>query len=259
MTTRLTHATTLSLAIVLAIAPSPALYAQQPEESGTASSDSETTAASKDSLAPTVEKKDEGDHEKRKLSDRIKAVERKVFLKKSRFEIFPHFAMGLNDSFFQHLIVGAAVGYHIADSASIELRGGYVFSSLKQSVITFVRNDAGAVLNNPPKFKYHADIDFLWAPLYGKLSLMSESILHFDTYVTAGPGVFGTDLGANPAVNVGIGQRYFITDWLVARIELRDYVFVESGRESSSKLQNMLILGFALSGFLPTEFQYEYQ
>jgi outer membrane beta-barrel protein len=90
------------------------------------------------------------------------------------------------------------------------------------------------------------------------VSLLGEGIVHFDTYVTTGAGIFGTDAGLNPSVNVGIGQRYFLTDWLVARVELRDYLFLET-RNGETDLQNLLILGFAVSGFFPTSFSYEFQ
>ncbi|MBI2378298.1 MAG: outer membrane beta-barrel domain-containing protein [Deltaproteobacteria bacterium] len=191
------------------------------------------------------------------FEDRIKSVQRKVFLKKSRFEIFPQFGLDLNDPFYQHLLIGAAAGYHVADSLSVEVRGGFAFAAIKQSVIRLVRVEEGALFQNPPELRFHADGDLLWAPVYGKVSLFGEGILHFDTYLTAGAGVFGTDLGAAPAINVGIGQRYFITDWLVARIELRDYAFVED-RNSRSSLQNLMVLGFAVSGFFPTAFEYEF-
>ena len=195
---------------------------------------------------------------RKKLSDRVKAVQRKAFLKRHRLEVFPHFALDLNDPFFQHFIVGASVGFHLADSLSLEARGGAVVGSFEQSAIRFVRTETGSLLENPPEFRWHADLDLLWAPLYGKISLFSEGILHFDTYLTVGPGVFATDAAVNPAVNIGIGQRYFLTDWLVARIELRDYIFLDA-RNGESDLQNLLILGFALSGFFPTSFEYDYQ
>ncbi len=244
-----------------------ALDAQAQDDESSAStkrSDAQASEGAKDAAdAETSEEgKDTeglGDKERgRKLSDRIKSVQRKVFLKKRRFELFPFFGLDLNDPFFQHLLVGAAAGYHLADSLSVEARAGFVFKSLNQKAIRFVRQETDSLLEDPPEFKYHADIDVLWAPIYGKISLFGDAILHFDTYVTVGPGVFGTDSGANPAVNVGIGQRYFITDWLVARIEIRDYIFIEK-RAGQSDLQNLLVLGFSVSGFLPTSFDYEFQ
>jgi outer membrane beta-barrel protein len=225
-------------------------------ESSTSGGGGEAEAA-KDT-SETGEKKTEGEEQSRKISDKIKSVAHKEFLKKSRLEVFPQFAFDLNDPFFDHLIVGAAVGYHFVDSASVELRGGFSFAHLKKNVIRLVRQTDSAVLENPPEFKGHADLDFLWAPLYGKISLLGEGILHFDTYVTAGPGIFATDAGIDPAANFGVGQRYFMNRWLDFRVEIRDYIFMDQ-RNNESNLQNLMILGFAVSGFVPFDFSYEYE
>jgi outer membrane beta-barrel protein len=215
--------------------------------------------AAKEGADTASAREERRESKKRKLADRIKSVERKVFLKKKRLEIYPFFALDLNDPFKQHFILGGSVAYHLADSFGLELRGGGVIASVDQSAVKFVRINAGAVCEAEcPEFKYHADADLNWSPIYGKLSLFGEGILHFDTYLTAGAGVFGTDAGTSPAVNIGIGQRYFITDWLVARVELRDYIFVES-RDNISDVQNLLILGFSVSGFFPTSFSYEFR
>lgn len=88
--------------------------------------------------------------------------------------------------------------------------------------------------------------------------------MHFDTYITAGGGVFGTDgsgeggLGHHPAGNIGLGIRYFMTDWLIARLEIRDYIFVDT-RNESADVQNLLILGFMVAGFFPTSFEHEFE
>ena len=209
-------------------------------------------AAETDADEADAEEEEEGS-----LADRVKSVQRKVFLKRQRVEVFPYFGLDLNDPFYQHFILGGAVGFHLADSMSLELRGGGVVGSVEQSAIRFVRQETDSLIQDPPEFRWHADIDFAWAPFYGKISLFGEGILHFDTYLTAGPGVFATDAGVNPAMNVGLGQRYFINDWLVARVELRDYIFIDS-RNGESDLQNLLILGFSVSGFFPMAFDYEY-
>lgn len=240
----------LALAIVLGASPASVAWAQDGDD--TAAVDADTAAEAEETEAAL------DDPKKLKLSDRVKSVQRKDFLKRERIEIFPQFGLDLNDPFFQHLLVGVSGAYHVADSFAVELRGGFVFASLEQDAIRFVRQETDSLIEDPPEFKYHADLDALWAPFYGKISLFGEGILHFDTYLTAGGGVFGTDAGLNPAINVGIGQRYFITDWIVARVELRDYIFMDN-RNGESDLQNLLVLGFSVSGFFPTSFEYEFQ
>lgn len=259
MTAFRASSTTIALTAVLVLAPyGQALAEEQPGSSGQGEASGDATAAETGAEGKETEQSGENEEGKRKLSDRIKAVERKAFLKKSRVEIFPQFGLDLNDPFFQHMLVGAAVGFHVADSLAFELRGSAVVASIKSSAIRFVRTETDSLLKNAPELQYHADLDVVWAPLYGKISLFSEGILHFDTYITAGPGIFGTDAGINPAVNFGLGQRYFITDWLTARLEIRDYLYLDSRNDESSVRQS-LVLGFALSGFFPTTFEYEYQ
>jgi outer membrane beta-barrel protein len=236
---------------VLALGFAPAIgFAQEGE------GQSEDTEASVE--AKETELDAEEGEEKKKLSDRIKSVQRKTFLKEHRFEVFPFFALDLNDPFFQHLIVGGSIGFHLVDSLGLEARGGYVFASLKQDAIKFVRQATDSLLENPPEFKYHADLDLTWAPFYGKISILGEGIMHFDTYITAGGGLFGTDAGPTGAGNIGIGIRYFMTDWLISRLEIRNYIFVDN-RNNTSDVQNLLILGFSVAGFFPTSFEHEFE
>lgn len=241
--------TSLLFALALPLALPTGAFAQEdgdPADAAEAAEEAEKT------------KSGDADESDKKLSDRIKSVQRKAFLKRQRVEVFPYFGLDLNDPFYQHFIVGGAVGFHLADSMSVELRGGGVVGSVQQKAIRFVRQETESLIDDPPEFQWHLDLDFGWAPFYGKVSLFGESILHFDTYLTAGPGVFATDAGVNPAMNIGLGQRYFINDWLVARVEIRDYLFIDR-RNGESDLQNLLILGFSLSGFFPMTFEYEYQ
>jgi outer membrane beta-barrel protein len=244
------HQLITTFALALGLTPCSIALAQEETKPDSA----EVTTEAKET---ELDEQEEGE-EKKKLSDRIKSVQRKSFLKEHRFEIFPFFALDLNDPFFQHMIVGLSVGFHLVDSLALEARGGKVFASLEQDAIKFVRTETDSLLENPPEFDWHADLDLTWAPFYGKISILGEGIMHFDTYITAGGGVFATDAGPNPAGNVGLGVRYFMTDWLIARVEIRDYIFVDT-RNDSSDVQNLLILGFSVAGFFPTSFEYEFE
>lgn len=241
---------TLMFALALPLALPTAATAQ---DGGDDTGDAAEAAAEAEKTKTGEDDKDEA-----KLSDRIKSVQRKAFIKRQRVEIYPYFGLDLNDPFYQHFILGGSVAFHLADSMAVEVRGGGAIGKVRQKAIRFVRQETDSLIQDPPQFQYHVDVDFGWAPIYGKISLFGEGILHFDTYLSAGPGIFGTDAGVNPAMNVGIGQRYFINDWLVARVELRDYIFIDR-RNGESDLQNLLILGFSVSGFFPMTFEYEYQ
>jgi len=229
--------------------------AQPTQEKAKVTEKKESGAEAEETSEALIEKREAT---RRNLVDRIKSVQRKTFLKKKRVELFPYFAMDLNDPFYQHYVAGAALAFHLVDSFAIELKGGAVLGSVPQNAVKLVRVNEGAICENCPQFKYHGDLNMSWSPIYGKLSLFGESILHFDTYFSVGGGAFATDAGVNPAVNVGIGQRYFLTDWLVTRLELRDYIFMDS-RNEIADVQNILLLSFSVSGFFPTSFEYEFR
>lgn len=241
----------LTLSCLLAAASAAPTMAQAQSADEDTSAEQQTTEAE--------EAQSEADRARtRKLSDRIKSVQRKAFLKRKRIELYPTFSVDLNDPFYTHLIVGAGLAYHLADSLALEIRGGFVIDSIEQSAIRFTRQSTDALVDDVPEFKWHADANFLWSPFYGKVSMFGDGILHFDAYVSAGGGVFTTDAATNPAANFGIGQRYFLTDWLTVRAELRDYIFMDS-RDNQDDIQNLLLFTVSVSGFFPTSFEYEFQ
>jgi len=185
-------------------------------------------------------------------------VQRKVFIKKNRVELFPSFGLNLNDAFFRSYLVDGSLAYHVTDAFSIEARGGGVVARSESNVIRFVRRETGSLLEDPPELNWHGELDVLVSPFYGKISVFGEGILHFDTYVALGGGVFRTDDTTAGAANVGIGQRFFLTEWLTARVEFRNYFFVDE-QAGESELQTPGFLTFSVSGFLPTSFSYQFE
>jgi hypothetical protein len=73
---------------------------------GEGNQDQESQQEGEASQDAAQEKRDRRNEE---LRDRVKSVQRKVFVKKDRFEIFPYFGLDLNDPFYQHFIVGGSV------------------------------------------------------------------------------------------------------------------------------------------------------
>lgn len=219
-------------------------------------------AQSRDEDAASEARATEGeneDDEDASLADRIKSVQRKVFLKRRRLELSPSIGLSVNDAFFQHVTLGGALTYHLADAFSVEARGAGVVVASETNAVKFVREETDSLLDDAQRqHEYHGELDLQWAPIYGKFSLFGEFILHFDTYLSAGGGVFGTDAGPHGAANVGIGQRWFLTDWLVVRFEYRNYFFAEE-RNGESNLRTPGFFNFMMSFFLPTKFEYEYQ
>jgi outer membrane beta-barrel protein len=194
--------------------------------------------------------------------DRIKSVQKKPFIKKGRWELTPLFGISLNDAFYQKMGGGAAISYHIADSLGVELQAIYV-GTIQTDMVGFFQQ-ANQALPKVSQLKYYLTANLMWSPFYGKLSLFTDEIVHFDAYLVGGFGLADTETGPKFATNIGIGLRYFATSWLVIKLEVRDIIYTEKltldvQRTEFSDVQNHVMLTAGISFFLPVDFKYEYQ
>ena len=217
-----------------------------------------TPAAAKAASAEVVS----GDVTSPASLDRIKAVPRKTLLKRHRFELAPFGTMSLNDSYYQHLAVGGEVIFYPHDAFGLGVGVDYMMTHLKLSNVETIRQNyysVPAVFELPNMF---AHVDAYFVPIYGKLSLFSSDIIHFDTYVVGGLGAAMTSAHTRPAANLGIGQRLMFGEWFAVRVELRDHMFVDTQEVDGltrSAMQNYVMLMAGVSVFLPMSFDYSFQ
>jgi len=191
----------------------------------------------------------------RTLAERIPSVTRRVFVKQGRVELFPSVGLTLNDPFFDHVVGTLGLSFHVLESLSVGVAGDY-YGSLRAQVPVFGSTQKPG-LNRPV---YAGRLELTWAPLYGKLSLLAESVLHFDFFLVGGAGMIATKRGdPTVAAVVGIGQHYFVADWLALRIELRDQFFRMSRGDAmpARTMQNLLSAMFGFCLYLPSEFERE--
>ncbi len=195
------------------------------------------------------------------LQDRIKAVSRKVFLKEGRFEVMPAVAVTTNDPFFRTWSIAGRGSYHLNDSFSLELGGAYVPPFFVEKLPPLgVLRDTGRLINIDSTLYGFADAGVTFSPVYGKIAILSDAIIHFDTFVSAGVGaVFDTGADfAHPTMDVGAGVRVFLLRWLVVRSDLRDYVYPQDARNIST-LQNLLVFSLGVGFYFPFDFEYRYE
>lgn len=194
--------------------------------------------------------------------DRVKAVPRKTLLKRHRFELSPLGQLSLNDAYYQHFAVGGTAIFYLHDSFGVGLGGEWLFSHLETDNIQAVRQN---LISVPSRFELPSmflHLDAYLVPLYGKLSLFSSDIIHFDTYVVGGVGAAVVGSNKRPAVNLGLGQRFVFGEWLALRVELRDHMFVDTQEVNGlvrSGTQHYVLLMVGASVFLPLSFEYTFQ
>jgi outer membrane beta-barrel protein len=194
------------------------------------------------------------------LQDRIKAVHRKVFLKEGRFELQPAIAATTNDPFFRTWSISGRGAYHLNDAFSLELGAAIVPPYFVEELPALaVLSEKAGLINFEPKLLGIADAGVTFSPVYGKLAILSDAIIHFDTFVAAGGGaVFDAAAIVHPTMDVGVGARVFLLRWLVVRSDLRDYVYPQD-RSGISTLQNLLVFSLGVGFYFPLDFEYRYE
>ncbi len=201
----------------------------------------------------------------RRLGDRIKSVQRKVFLKRMRHELTINAGASLNDAFYQQFTVGGAYAFHITEHFALEANFKYHLPGVRLNNVIVVRETevAAPIQIFRPVLNLTAEAQF--APIYGKMSLMAEKIVHYDLYIAAGFGAIMTNNNLageawHPMGTAAIGARVMATDFLTVRIEVRDSIYQD--RRSSivaSAIQNLILFNLGVSFFLPPNFDYRYE
>jgi outer membrane beta-barrel protein len=195
------------------------------------------------------------------MQDRIKAVARKTFLKTGRFELQPNVMFTVNDPFIRSFAAGGRLSWHLNEAFAVELGGGYVPSFFVQQLEPIeLLEDELALINADNRLAGLVDVGVTFSPLYGKMAVFGDSIIHFDGFVSGGVGA-AVDNGVDfihPAMNVGVGGRIFISEWLVLRADIRDYIYPQE-KAGISTLQNLIFVSLGFGFYFPFGFEYQYE
>lgn len=198
----------------------------------------------------------------RTLKDRVKSVSNKLYVKSGRLEltILPLTSISLNDAFYQKFGGGLGLAYHFSESLSLGFTGTYNLNVEVSNASYFGRKDESTP--SAGKRNFLVGLNLMWAPVYGKVNLASEWVMHFDTYLSGGLGAIGsvqvddsTNFGF--AASFGLGIRLFISRMFAIRAELLDYMVfndkVTFGSADFSKersdFQHQLMFNLGLSMF----------
>ncbi len=200
-------------------------------------------------------------------------VRRRLLYRSTRFEASPLVAFSLADPFNRNIIGGVNLGFHITNSLSVNLTGGYQLANFA----TPLRENIGASVPDDEiddiaysQIQWLGSLEGMWVPLFGKFSLMDSVQLAYDLHLIVGVGLIGREAvadsennagppnvgdleGASASVVAGFGGRFYINDFISINTDVRDYILLSSSRISGgeSELQNNLIMSVGASFFFP--------
>ena len=198
------------------------------------------------------------------LGDKVKAVQRKGFMKRGRFELEPLFSASLNDAFYQKFGYGLRAAYSFQDSFAVSVRGTRYeklrTDNVREGKLAFQSQLVAADIQQ------QLMLDGVWSPIYGKAAVLAGSIVHFDVFLNAGFGLVwsstsGAPLnqGAHWATDVGTGVRFYPKEWLAFEVGL-DATFYPDQPVAlmPATVQRVFAANVGVSFFFPTSFEYVY-
>jgi outer membrane beta-barrel protein len=198
------------------------------------------------------------------VEDRVKSVQRKLYLKRHRFELAGFFTAAVNDPYFRKYGLTLRPAWYLADTLAISLRLSGMRLNRTDDVPLAKRTFQSQLFYSVPLWGAVAGIE--WSPIYGKVSIWND-ILHFDSYLVGGIGAVITETssdainlecgtacprGPNPAADVGIGMRFVARDYIAVNVALINttYVDIPTGTTKAST-QNIFTLNAGVSIFYP--------
>lgn len=214
------------------------------------------------------------------FAGKVQPVSGQLYAKRGRLELTPTFDLSLNDAFFAKKMGGVKLGYHLFEWLSIS--GQYAItlgdpSPTGSAVICppdegCREADQASLYQVPGAIESIAGGEVSFTPIYGKLNLFAEQVIHVDMSILAGvdwigyrrvlsaqEAESGVDPGTESAIggHLGLGMRIFFTQAFALRLEVKDYLYtvdvpnVVTDGGSSSDLQNQLVAELGISIFFP--------
>jgi outer membrane beta-barrel protein len=209
------------------------------------------------------------------LGDKVKAVQRKGFIKRGRFEVAPVFALTVNDAFYQKFGGGLRLAYNFHDAFALAIRGVTYrkpeFSNPRSWQPAPIRTDNakegkiafGSQLLSSQIYD-QLMLDGIWSPVYGKVSFLGRKIIHFDLFLAAGFGVVWTATTEPPrnerppiATDIGGGLRFYPKDWMAFELGMMATLYPDRPQASlPATVQKVFVANVGVSFFFPTSFEY---
>jgi outer membrane beta-barrel protein len=187
--------------------------------------------------------------------DRVKAVQRKLYLKTHRFELAGTLGGTVNDPFYQKAAESGKLSYFPADNLGIGVRAMALQLSPLDDAARAKADFHSRIFYSSPQWGAMAEVE--WSALYGKAAIFN-TILHFDLYLMAGLGVVETDTshepgnGPNPAGDLGFGLRFAVLDWMTVNASFFNLSYVDQPVGSTkSVVQNLQMPMIGVSIFIP--------
>lgn len=229
------------------------VLADEPASEGDAEADADEASDKPTTDAPADAAPPAAADAAAQTEETVFVVQGKPYLVAGSFEVAPQLVQSMNDQFTSHTGFMASAIYHLKENVAFELTGG-VFGTWdvggprlggRDTDLTVELREKEALAPERVKlyqFPWLIAADAQWSPMYGKVSVQDIVLGQFNLYLSVGAGVLGLQLETQAqngntktyvalpqpslaaSTSFGGGLRFYFTDWLGVRFEVRDYV-----------------------------------
>jgi outer membrane beta-barrel protein len=153
--------------------------------------------------------------------DNAVSVKSRLVPTKGRFEFGLATGFALNEPFFNTTRFGGHVAYHFTETHAVLLQAQIYTDGLGNNgnalAGTDLNNGAGETfirMEFAPQPASHFFANYQFTPYYGKISVFKDFVMNLSLYGLVGLGTVDVGGEAAPALNLGIGQKfYFSKNW----------------------------------------------
>ncbi len=147
-------------------------------------------------------------------TDEIHAVQRRPLREAKRVELFSYGSVSIADPYLQRWGGGLRAMWHLREGLSLGLDGNGFGTWQTQELVIAKRELHARIIDSRQRASVAAVAAI--APLYGKVALPGDVLVHFETFFDAGLGGALTETdagrGVRPMLLAGIGQRVFLSE-----------------------------------------------
>lgn len=146
-------------------------------------------------------------------------VQNRLYSKENRIELSLFGGTFSNDPFLTTKLVGGELGYHFSEYIGIHAFFWNLLPKKSSAASDFLKFAKIEANTNDPKAFYGTEMTA--SLLYGKLSLLGQSIIYYDMHLSFGAGMMDTDSGTYLAPVFGLGQEIYLNQWSALRVAYR--------------------------------------
>jgi outer membrane beta-barrel protein len=192
--------------------------------------------------------------EKSKIEDKfwfagdytLKVVQNRYFKKDKRVE-FTLLNAGyfLKNQYIDITSIGGGISYYFSEIWGWEIISGSITFTKERAEVQALK-EAHNVTADIRKPEYIFTSNLLWIPMYGKYSLLESRFIYYDTYFLIGPGIVNLNKKIKPAINIGVGQKYYISQSWLTRVDLKAFYY-EDTIYGKTGIRDKIVLSVGMS------------